>query len=64
MGEVRRESVGRSLARMALSRVVLAGIVPDQNVWRDLKMYGVEVGGADLPSFTKGRRRLVGCDLS
>ncbi len=56
--------MGRSLARMALSRVVLAGIVLDQNVWRDLKMYGVEAGGADLPSFTKGRRRLVGCDLS
>ena len=56
--------MGRSLARMALSRVELAGIVLDQNVWRDLNMYGVEAGGAALPSITKGRRRLVGCDSS
>ena len=50
--------MGRSLARMALSRVVLAGIVLDQNVWGDLTMYGVEAGGAALPSFTKGRKKL------
>ena len=47
--QVRREIVGRSLARMASFKVVLAGIVLNRNAWMDLTAYGLQAGRTALP---------------
>lgn len=54
--EVRREQAGRSLARMALSRLELAGIALSTGMrGRDMTCMGFDAGGAALPSFMNCR---------
>ena len=56
--------VGRSLARMASFRMVLAGIMVDRNAWMDVTVYGVEAGATALHRFTKCKGRLLDLILS